>query len=190
MRVGTAFAAWGVACALALTGCSGGDDQAGGPTPSGPPAATTTPTATASAHHGPPVLPALAREHSNAGAKAFVRYYIDVVNYAYKHLRPQLLVPLSPRSCTLCSANLEVLRRLHRDGGQQLGGRMSATQVLTGPFEPHGTRLYFARIHVSPGKSRATHGDRFKPIEEQRFMLEFDLLWTPALWSIDDVRPA
>jgi hypothetical protein len=136
------------------------------------------------------VLPAVAREHSNAGAKAFVRYYIDVLNYSYEHLEPRLLVHLSPGTCVLCSASLELLRRLHRDGGEQRGGRLIASEILTGPFEPHGTHVYLARIHVSAGKSRSSRRKPFKPIEEQTFMLEFDLLPVRAAWSIEDIRTA
>jgi hypothetical protein len=191
MRGGTACAAWGLAGILALAGCSG-DEEAGGLSPSSPPADTSSaPTSSASTAppDGPPKLPAVARQHTNAGAKAFVRYYIDVLNYAYMNARPNALARVSPKACDLCSAGMTVLRRLARAGGEQRGGRMAATKVVVGPFEPDTTRIYFAKIHVSPGSSRGSADSPFTPIKEQNFMLEFDLRWVATAWTIEDIRP-
>jgi hypothetical protein len=45
-----------------------------------------------------------ARQHSEAGAEAFVRFYIDQLNLAWTTPRAGVLVPLSDPGCKSCAA--------------------------------------------------------------------------------------
>jgi hypothetical protein len=192
MRLGTACAAWGVACAIALTSCSGGDDPAGGLTPRSSPATTSTQATSSSPppEPGPPQLPALARQHTNAGAKAFVRYYIDVLNYAYQRLEPRALARLSSRSCVFCEALITVVRRLRTDGGYQDGGRWQPKGTFIAAVEDDGGRVVLTQIHVGHGRSRAKPGEPINRIRPRSFTLESHLKWRNQSWSLADLRPA
>ncbi len=70
-------------CSAGMTACS--DDPSPDPpaTSSSTTSTTTptTPTTTSPTEPEPPELPALAKENSKAGAKAFVRYFVAVLNY-------------------------------------------------------------------------------------------------------------
>jgi Family of unknown function (DUF6318) len=190
MRVGTAPAAWGLACALALTGCSGGDDQAGGPTPSGPPAATTTPTAASPPHDGPPVLPALAREHSNAGAKAFARYYIDVLNHAHEVGGVRQLRSLGTDTCLPCQILIEGIVDTEHRGGSQQGGHWQVQFAGSLPSNGRRDAHVLVRIHVRPGISRRSRNDKPHHIHPQNVAYQFDLRWYDRSWLLDDIGAA
>ena len=71
-----------VACALGVTGCTGDSDGAE-PTPTTASSTTVGPTDTTTPT-GPvePTVPAEAQGGSAAAAKAFVGYYIELLNYA------------------------------------------------------------------------------------------------------------
>ena len=57
------------------------------PSPTSTPATTASTTTTPPDRRRPPVMPALARQKTPAGAKAFVRYYVEVLNHSYAALR-------------------------------------------------------------------------------------------------------
>ncbi len=76
MRALQALAGAGVSVVLAA-GCTGGSAPA--PSPSTSPSASTSPSPSVTPSATPSV-PAAARAHTKAGAEAFVRFYIDLVN--------------------------------------------------------------------------------------------------------------
>ncbi|MCW2836497.1 MAG: hypothetical protein JWQ15_611, partial [Marmoricola sp.] len=95
-------AAWIVVAVLfsVLTGCGG----APAPEPLPKPSGSTSPSASASATPGAPVMPAAARAKTKAGAEAFVRHYVDVLNYAGLSGDTQPLRRLHISICTRCEA--------------------------------------------------------------------------------------
>ena len=73
--VGPRLAAGLIAAGLVLSGCGGSPEPK--PLPK-----QTEPSPSASASPSPPVMPAAAKKKSKAGAEAFVRHLLDLVNYA------------------------------------------------------------------------------------------------------------
>ncbi len=67
---------------LVSTSCT---DDSGVANPPGSTATTATsdPPTTSGPAHGPPELPEAAKAKTTAGAKAFVRYYVDILNYSW-----------------------------------------------------------------------------------------------------------
>src|SRR4051812_31772774 len=193
MRVGKACAAWGLVSALALAGCSGGDEQAGGPRPSGPPADHPTSADTSGASDAavpeiaPPTLPALAREHTNAGAKAFVRYYIDVLYYAWLESKPLALRRFTPKVCSVCTDSATVLKRRPRRGGTQTGGSFRIRNVAVTGSDRLGDYLLVANIKSLAGRSRAAESSPFTPIHKDAYMLVIHLGWGPAGWRLENL---
>ena len=104
-----------VACGLgALAGCTGGaaDPPATGngtaatgattrPSPSSSPPTTT---ASTSATAATVQIPEVARAHTEAGAEAFVKFYVEQVNLAWTRPQAGLLPPLSDSGCLSCKA--------------------------------------------------------------------------------------
>lgn len=96
---------WAVlaAAVLVVAGCSGGEEPPPPPKSSSVTSQTTTATTSTAAPSG---IPAAARAHTPAGAVAFVRYFIERVNYAWTTPQPGAISALSEQACKSC-ADLE-----------------------------------------------------------------------------------
>lgn len=68
------------------------------------------------------MLPAAAREASEAGARAFVGYYWELVNYAQATGDVRPLRRVSGPRCSACSAFVSRVRKQYRRGGHIIGG--------------------------------------------------------------------
>jgi len=121
--------------AVGLVGC--GSEAA-------PPAATRTSGSTDAPAHSTsptptsPVAPAAAKTHTTRGAKAFVRYYMEVITYAEHTLDTRPLEAASLRSCDGCWAGIEGLHKIAKQRGVISGGGVSASGFTTGPIGPDG----------------------------------------------------
>ncbi|TWE11849.1 hypothetical protein BKA23_0640 [Rudaeicoccus suwonensis] len=99
---------------VGVAGCGGSSSEAAGSsvpviTPSSKASSTTSTSASPSPSGtaaGAPGVPEPARQHTAAGAEAFARYYIDLVNRLGQNPKPGVLEPLSLDSCKTC-ANFE-----------------------------------------------------------------------------------
>jgi hypothetical protein len=105
-----------LALTIALSACSNTDETAPPPTPT--PAASTTASAPT-----PPVMPRAARAHTEAGAKAFVRYFWDVVNYAQATGDTNAIAELSADGCVGCEVGIASVDEVYSNGGRILGGK-------------------------------------------------------------------
>ncbi len=81
--VGPRLAAGLVACSVLLAGCGGSPapKPLPAPRPSSSPSPTTTPAAA-------PAMPEAAKAKTRAGAIAFARHYVELINYATDPRRP------------------------------------------------------------------------------------------------------
>lgn len=184
MRAGRACAAWGLALAIALTGCSGGDEQVGGPIPSGPPADPTSSQTTPAAHDGPPELPALAREHTNAGAKAFVRYYIDVLNYAWIEKSGARILQLARPECGACTGIARGIDRVARHDGRQRGGAWHVESMVAIPGQALSAPILSVQIRIDRLVIRTSRNARPRPQQAHDFRFDAALQWTGHQWLI------
>jgi len=112
---------------LALAGCGGGD-----PTPDPPPTRAPSPTVTASGKIAPPLPPA-ATAHTKAGAIAFVRHYIDLINYTQATGDTAPINQVSERKCSSCNATSTYVRNVYRAGGRIAGGMTQIRQIIAVP---------------------------------------------------------
>src|SRR5438128_15619 len=110
----------GVLCLL-LVGCGGSAE----PQPLPRPTASTSPSASPS----PPVMPAVAKEKSRAGAQAFVRHYIDVLNYATFTGDTKAAHSLDGGQCQSCRRMLHSIENIYAAGGHVEGGAWSSQPV-------------------------------------------------------------
>jgi hypothetical protein len=79
------------------------------------------PSPTASPSAAAPTLPAKAKGTSEAAAKAFVRHWIAVLNYAGPSGDHKALRELSAERCVACSAISDFIRDVHLNGGEIAG---------------------------------------------------------------------
>ncbi len=200
MRRALRVALTGGLCCLTLVGCSSGDVGS----PAEPPGSftsliTTTPpttTSTTPTTPGPPgeatrpVMPALAKEKSTAGAKAFVRYYIDALNYGFHSSHSRLLAAASAGTCYVCHKLVRVIDKNHHLGGYQVGGDWIPKRFVTVPSEPLEASIILVEILIDPGFYRASSTDTRHKIKTGHVNHEFRLRWLPTGWVLTDLRDA
>ena len=131
-----------VALLLALTAC-GGD-----PKPDPSPSVSTSVTSPASATPTPPVMPEEAKADTKAGAIAFVKYYIALINHAQATGDVDALAKVEGPDCKSCAEGRDYLKKIYGSGGHISGGAWSVHRVkarqsgenwavtVTGAFAP------------------------------------------------------
>lgn len=132
-------AAW-VAAAVSA-GCSGGGSSA---SPSGTstssmatgstsPSNSPSPTPIPSPSLVPPVLPAAAKQPTQAGAEAFYRYFWDTYAYAFLGRDEEALSRICDSASKFCSSAYERIRTMISLGQKQVGGRVHPKAVKSSP---------------------------------------------------------
>lgn len=118
--------------AALIAGC-GGNAPTPGPSP------TPSPTASSTGRAAPP-LPQAATAHTKAGAIAFVRHYIDLINYAQATGDTKPIRAVEGPHCSSCTSANGYVERLYARGGRLVGGVASITKVLDAQPNPttHG----------------------------------------------------
>jgi hypothetical protein len=114
---------------LVVAGC-GGDPQAS-PTPT-PSMSTASPVSTTPS---PPAMPDAARANTKAGAIAFVRHYIDLINYAQATGDVGPLAAVEDAGCKSCTSARDGVRKHYASGGTVKGGNWhirSASAIANG----------------------------------------------------------
>lgn len=120
---------FGTAC-LALVGC-GNQAPAEGPRVGTSPATShrSSPSLDATTVPTPPAMPKVAREHTPAGAKAFVHYLVSQLDYAQASLDSSSLRPLMSKACSGCNGALSFVNDLASKRGHNEGGLISANHL-------------------------------------------------------------
>lgn len=184
-------AAAALALCLSVAGCTD-DDGSPTSTTSSPPSTgsstdptDTTPTTTGTADE-PPVLPDAAKQKTTAGAKAFVSYFAEVVNYAYGELEAPVLRDVSAADCAVCKLLIRDVRDLVKNGGSQTGGQWSVHSVApVGHFET--SHLLVAEIRVAKGQIQDSSEATPQPIPAATVVDQFKLVWH-GKWLVQDVK--
>lgn len=168
-------AAAGVAVLVLSTGCAADE-----PAPSPPPSTTTTSSpssATSSPTVAVPELPEAATVGDAAGAEAFVRHWVDVLNYAYQTGDTGPLDAITLPDCELCEGNAADIENVYRSGGLLEGGVVTVDLVRSPPPDADGTVIVSTRyaqadlIDVSEEGIRETL--RGFPAENAGFVLDY-----------------
>jgi Family of unknown function (DUF6318) len=133
--VGVRLGVVAVAVVLAVAGCSGGDAPSSAlPSGSAPPQSSSPPsnppsTAATTPPPSAPTLPATATQDTPTGAQSFARYYIEVLDYAYRAGDTQLLRQLA--HCPGCDAVADGIDKFISAGGRYEGGQLSVVSAET-----------------------------------------------------------
>jgi hypothetical protein len=189
-RALAAAAVLAFALSPALAGCTDDDGQPPTPTDSSPPPSghTTTPGSTTSdPADEPPVLPDAAKAQTTAGAKAFVRYYADVLNYAWAQGSPEELRQISARSCETCGNLSEFIQKVSEAGGFQHGGEWVVESVGAVPGQPVKNPTVLPLVRVEPGEWKRREAGNLMQIKRHKVNLQIELLWQRGAWMIANV---
>jgi hypothetical protein len=134
-------------------------------------------------------MPALAHQKSTAGAKAFVRYYIDVLNFAHIIASGELLAHISSSDCEVCRYLGENIDEMERQGGGQKGGAWTARSIKLLPAGSAEQRNLSVTILVNRGTSQKTSDSPLEPIKRRIVFDDFYLEWRGARWQLTNLVP-
>ncbi|MGI8578503.1 MAG: DUF6318 family protein [Nocardioidaceae bacterium] len=158
---------------------------ASSPVPTHTAPATSTPVQPAA-----PVMPALAKQKTPAGAKAFARYYIDLLNYSWAIGAGDPLRRESIDSCSVCRQLANTIDGYTERGGWLRGGVWKVESVFTLPGQPMAAPKLLVQVKVSPGSWKASaHGDVHQ-VHAGKVTNQFNLAWVSSNWGMSDVVPA
>lgn len=180
-----------LAATFALSACS--DDERDSPEPSPTPSSTSaSPTATPSAKPTEPVLPEAAKEATEAGARAFITYYWDLINYAQVTGDVKALKKASGPNCGGCRGGIDAVRRLYRDGGSATGGTYEVEIGDVREIKPADKTLtgIEARYEVRNSKQTITRGNGSSETSKPGTTAYLSyLIWLDGAWRTDVLEP-
>lgn len=152
-----AAAATSLMLLTSLSGC-GGDPPAAQAQPSRTPTSpSSSPTPT------PPALPAAAKRNTKAGAKAFVRHYIDLINYAQATGSTAHLAQAESKACGSCKNGRHYLNGVYRPGGEIIGGAWKIRRMSVRRDADIGSWHARVLVHFGPQTIK-----RVNPVRVQR----------------------
>lgn len=164
--------------AVVLSGCQANPEPPPIDTASSSPSPSPSPTDAA------PTLPAEAQGTSEKAAKAFVRHYIDLVNFAMRTGDTSELASLSNEECSTCRAIVARIEEVYENGGRLEGHGWrvrTLTYLATGGKR---TALVAAGIRISPQMAYVASDSAASHSPASRGNLDFSLSRTPSGWQV------
>lgn len=128
---------------IVIAGCGGGGDDPR-PSPSPPPSSPTTTAPVV------PTMPPEAQQNTRKGAVAFVKHYIELLNYAQATGEVSDLRSASSSDCQSCSTTARRLEELYEGGGSLDGGEIKFIDDLTDHNAAEKTWLVTVRVEYAP----------------------------------------
>lgn len=182
------------AAVLLLAGCS--DDTtspSGDPTPaptdttSSPTDSPTTPTAPTE-----PALPAAATKATEAGARAFITYYWDLINYAQVTGDVTQLRQVSGSRCRGCQAGIDAIATIYEADGRLTTADYRPTVETIAELAAEGSDAYLLKAQVK--ESHQEHSVFASDGAEEIYpagTASYDtfLIWTDESWRVDVMDP-
>ena len=161
-----------------LTGCGGDPPPAAPPAPASPTSTTPTPVAA-------PTMPEEATKNTRAGAVAFVKYYVQLINHAQATGDTHGVELVSADACRSCRAFIKNVHALYRDGGTIRGG---AWLIRDSAVTHIGARDWQVTVACAFSPQTIQYGDghsRRAPAGKGVlfFALHHDSTWAVATWS-------
>ncbi|WP_445263001.1 DUF6318 family protein [Pseudokineococcus sp. 1T1Z-3] len=159
------------------------------PTTSLPPEASTAPdpapTETA------PTLPPEARSGDAVGAEAFIRYWFEVSNYAYRTGDTSAIGAISDATCATCANVVENLDRTYDAGGSVEGGQVHVHGVSALDPGPDGRVVTRTSFEQSAVLDRSSDGSTVKPEVPATGMLypQVTVVWGGQEWNMVEIAP-
>lgn len=173
-----------LALALTLGGCSGADEPLAPPSTTAPSA----PPVTSAAESAPPAPPAAALAHTDAGAEAFVRYYIGALNAAFTtDGDTDALRAASAPGCLTCADLAGSAERLERAGGSRAGGEWVPGSIAVSPGPDARTSRVTVELHVNAGSWKPSGDAERQDLSADDTTRVFALEQSDPGWVVADI---
>ena len=180
------------ACLLgALTACTTPSPNAGHPETTPPSTPATTPTASTppTPATAPPTRPAAGTGLTLAAADSFVRYYVDLLNYASKTGDTQPLLSASESGCRQCKVYADYVTRVNAANGGLSGDYFERVKDIPELFRGDGGRVGGSAL-VTIGGYTSKESPSAKPVTSaaQSYKREFTLAPQQNEWVMYEMK--
>lgn len=190
MRLPRALAA--LVLLLPVTACSDDAPPPKDPASSWSPTGTMETPTSAAPDPVEPELPGAATEASEAGARAFIAYYWELINYAQVTGDVKALKAVSASTCEGCNKGIAIVEDLYESGGHAEGGEYDLTIQDLKDVSPKDRSVFGieARYEVRNAEQSITHGDggheAMTPATTEYLSY---LIWLDGAWRTDVLEP-
>lgn len=179
-------------CCLGLVSCSSNSTAGDPPTSGTTTSAATSPLSpsaspTSTSPHtdpAPPRLPALAKERSTAGAKAFVRYYISALNHAWLSQSTNDLQLLAASACQQCARIGHGIDDIRLHHGDTRGATWGARSLVSIPAQPRTQPVIHVAIATRRGAWKPSSKVDWRPIHSSVNQWDVHLNWQQDKWIV------
>jgi hypothetical protein len=131
----------------------------------------------------PPQLPDAATAPGKAGAKAFVAYYIRLLNYASWTGDTQALRSRAP-DCTGCGSYARLYEKTYRNGGWFKGGAWTPIESSWLILTKNPGILIDVKVDSAKGRQLLRRGAQRTRFLADVYQLDFHLSMTAEVWRI------
>jgi hypothetical protein len=157
------------------------ESETGSASPATP---TSEPTPTQPSEPAAPKLPTAATKHTKAGAIAFVRFYLALLNYAAHSGDVAPLRQHSTRDCEACRDDAKTWSDLYSADGWAKGGVLTLRKVrATAPARPEDVYVGVT-VARSPGTYKAKPDAKAKSVAADVADLDYYLVWVHHSWRM------
>ena len=167
----------------ALASCS--DDEpgsSGSGDPTSPATSEPTPTGTP-----PPTEPPEASEHTAAGAKAFVEYWVTLYSAAVASGDTEALIEISTPACRACRRITSLIESIYTEGGSVESDGWEVVRHDSATLTSANTATVHTVLTLHP--ERIQRPD--EPVERHpgapRAEMTFDLDWESSRWTMHEI---
>jgi hypothetical protein len=94
-------------------------------------------------------MPSAAQGTSAKAAKAFVRYWVSLLNYAGATGDSGGLKAASASKCSECHAVIDTIEKVHAAGGYFKGDGWSVRTLKYQPFQPRRKPVLIVGVHIA-----------------------------------------
>jgi hypothetical protein len=165
-----------LAVMLALASCGGDPKADPTPTPSSP---ATTPVSTTPA---PPVMPEAAKANTKAGAVAFVRYYVELINHAQATGEVGQLALVAAPACKSCGSVQQTVADIYGSGGHIEGGEWHAT--ITSSARRPDLHAWSVFTTVTYGRQKVVRSNGATELKGGQSLITFVVRHAEASWKV------
>jgi hypothetical protein len=123
------------------TGSPRSTTPAADPTPTVPADVPTTGTNLLAKREQPPVMPAIALQHTDAGAMAFAKFYLQTVDWGYATTNASYMRHYYDKDCVRCKILDDAITSVQRAKQKFIGGRSHITRVDSFAAKTNGSDL-------------------------------------------------
>ena len=136
---------------------------------------------------GPPEMPELAREDSEAGAVAFAEHYLDTFNYSTMSPASGLLEPLAMDACETCNTFTDIVDE-YVSNAERTAGPILTYEEPTGSFSGDHAVIFVTAVQAIPARLDASGRVVKDEGSPQAFSMAIRLNFDEAGWQVHEIE--